>query len=162
MTEGSTNYQDQVFDASPYLKLVIDREGRWYQNGAEIIHQAIYLTFCNALEKTADGEYRVTLGRETCRVEVEDAPFVVQRVDEGDDGKLYLLLNDRTSEPFEPEKFRIGDSDVPYTDIKDGRFHARFSRPAYYQLAEHIVFDDSGKAFFSLDGMNVPVIKKGA
>jgi len=159
MTE-STNGQEELFDASPYLRLVIDKEGHWFQNGAEIIHREVYLTFCQALEKTAEGGYRIRIGQEICRVEVEDTPFVVRRILDGECGRLFMVLNDETVEAFRPDQFWIGDGNVPYAEVKERRFHARFLRPAYYELAKHITIDDDENAYFIVDGEQVPMGKK--
>jgi len=147
-----------LFDASPYLKLYIDKEGRWFQNGAEIIHPAIYRQFNEMLEMAPGGGYRVRLGREICTVEVEDAPFVVKRVIEAPSDELALELNDGTREPLDPEAVWIGDRNVPYATVKKGAFHARFSRPAYYQLATFIDSDESQSNFFLvLNGKRTPL-----
>ena len=158
MTENSTDGNGEIFDVSPYLKLVIDKDGRWFQNGAEIIHPEIFRMFTGLLEKTADGGYRVQFGRETCRVEVEDAPFVVQCVNEEAEGRIVIQLNDDSLEALDPERFWIGSENVPYCKVKEGEFHARFSRPAYYQLARYIVSGDDEKVFFLLiDGKRTEI-----
>jgi uncharacterized protein len=158
MTEYSTDENGDIFDVSPYLKLVIDKDGRWFQNGAEIIHPEIYRMFAGMLEKTADGNYIVRFGGEICRVEVEDAPFVIQSVDDAADGRIIILLNDGSREPLDPDHFWIGKENVPYCKVKEGAFHARFSRPAYYQLARHIVAGDDKNAFFLLiDGKRTEI-----
>jgi uncharacterized protein len=147
-----------VFDATPYLRLVIDKDGRWFQNGAEIIHPGIYAEFNRMLEKTGDGGYQVRLGREMCRVEVEDAPFVVRRLWEADDDEIDIELNDGTRERFNPEHFWIGDENIPYVRVKDRVFHARFSRPAYYQLADRIAPESTEKGFvLTLGGKTWPI-----
>ncbi len=149
MSTGSQDSGDQrVFDATPYLKLLIDKEGRWFQNGAEIIHPEIYRALNRLLEPIPGGGYQIRSGKEICRVEVEDAPFVVQRIVQEAPSSLVLELNDGTREDFRPDRFWIGDQNIPYTKIKADVFHARFSRPAYYQLAEHIVGDESENNFF--------------
>lgn len=158
MTQFSDNGADEVFDVTPYLKLFFDKEGRWFQNGAEIVHPQVYLLFSRSLERTHDGGYQVRVGQEICRVEVEDAPFVVKRVTELDQGRVRMELNDGTEEIFEPERFWIGEENVPYTRVKEGRFRARFSRPAYYQLARHIVSDaDEEQFYFMQNGKRIPV-----
>ena len=150
MAGSSTNENGEVFDVSPYLRLVIDKDGRWFQNGAEIIHPEIYLLFSSMLEKTPEGKYLVRFGGEICRVEVQDAPFVVQCVDEEGEGRIVIQLNDGSREPLDPDRFWIGRENVPYCRVKDRAFHARFSRPAYYQLARYIVSDDDERVFFLL------------
>jgi len=152
------NNTGEVFDASPYLKLVIDKDGRWFQNGAEIIHPEIYRLFNELLEKGSDGGYLIRMGREICKVEVEDAPFVVKRLIEDNDAPILIELNDGTQEAFDPKSFWIGEKNIPYSRVKNGIFHARFSRPAYYQLARHIVTDENEEAFFLLlNGERVPI-----
>jgi hypothetical protein len=149
---------EQFFDVTPYLRLVIDKDGRWFQNGAEIIHPEIYRYFCRSLEKTPEGGFQIRCDREVCRVEVEDAPFVVVRVRGDDRIGLSVELNDGTREPFLPEHFWISAGSVPYIEVKGGAFHARFSRPAYYQLAEYIVTDAEEQTFsFLLDGKRTPI-----
>jgi uncharacterized protein len=150
----------EVFDATPYLKLIVDKDGRWFQNGAEIIHPAVRRHFMGLLERTADGGYRIRSGREVCRVEVEDAPFVVTAMTGDAKEGLNLVLNDDTSESFDPEQCWIGAQNVPYVSVKAGAFHARFSRPAYYQLTDHIESDDDETFFFVIRGARTRV--KGA
>jgi uncharacterized protein len=151
------NEVESCFDASPYLKLFIDKDGRWFQNGAEIIHQKIYRQFCEMLEKVPDGGYQVRLGREICAVEVEDAPFVVLTVFEEPDGSLTIEMNDGVREAFDPAFFWIGAENVPYCKIRGGNFHARFSRPAYYQVARYIVPDNNREFHLIIKGKRFPV-----
>jgi hypothetical protein len=155
----SANYtEDELFDVTPFLKLVIDKEGRWFQNGAEIIHPEIYAHFYRALEKTLDGGYLVRMDREICRVEVEDAPFIVMGVSLDPSGNLIIHLNDGSEEPLDPDQFWMNPDNVPYSKIKKGAFHARFSRPAYYHLAEFIVENKQDQSYcLDLKGKHFPI-----
>ena len=158
MDDNSRNDHEKLFDVTPYLKLVIDKDGRWFQNGSEIIHPEIYKYFNELLEKTSDGEYRIRMNNEVCRVEVEDAPFVVQAVREVEKATICIHLNDGSEEPFNPELFWIGKDNVPYCHVKNGSFHARFSRPAYYALAPYIVADADERNFFlHINGQRTPI-----
>jgi uncharacterized protein len=159
MKDSENGIKPAIFDASPYLRLFIDKDGKWFQNGTEIIHKEIYLQFNSMLERTPDAGYRVRLGQEVCRVEVEDAPFVVLSVVEDGNGGFVLSLNDGTSENLDPEWFWIGAENVPYSYVKEGVFHARFSRPAYYQLAHHIVTDDEREFFLLIRGERIPITR---
>jgi uncharacterized protein len=144
------------FDVTPYLRLFIDKDGKWYQNGVEIIHPGVLRQFMEALETDSDSHYRIRIGKEVCSVEVEDTPFVVTGVSEDRDGNVLLLLNDSTSEIFNPETFRINERNIPYSMVRNGKFPARFSRPAYYQFASRLDSDDSEETFFiSLNGKKV-------
>jgi len=157
MKESGNGGRTAMFDASPYLKLFIDKDGKWFQNGVEIIHKEIYLQFNHMLEKDPDGGYRVRLGREVCRVEVEDAPFVVLGVFEDAASGIVLSLNDGTKEVLDPNSFWIGQENVPYSYVKDRAFHARFSRPAYYQLARYIVAEDDKEFFLAISGERIRI-----
>jgi hypothetical protein len=42
----------------------------------------------------------------------------------------------------------IGNDNVLYCRVKEGRFAARFSRKSYYQLAEFIEQSENGNNFF--------------
>lgn len=144
------------FDATPYLKLNIDKEGHWFQNGAEIIHPGIYELFCAALENTGDGGFQIRIGNQICRVEVEDSPFVVRNVLEDDNGGILIRLNDRTVESFDPESFWINAEGIPYCRVKDQIFTARVLRPAYYALARHIV-EENDSYYFVTGGRKVRI-----
>ena len=152
MEENSNYGDDEIFDVSPFVKLFIDKDGKWFQNGVEMIHSGICSLFCSSLEKTPVGTYQVRMGSEVCSVEVEDAPFVVTEVIDGEEGSIRIALNDGCTETLDPEGFWIGAKNVPYCRVKAGSFHARFSRPAYYQLAHHIVSDDNEDEFFLVVG----------
>lgn len=161
MTDLQENTGATVFDATPYLKLFIDKDGRWFQNDKEIIHSGIYLLFAGSLEKASDGGYQVRMGQQICRVEVEDAPFVVKNVIEDSAGSLSVVLNDGTEEAFDPRSFWIGEDNVPYCQVKGGTFHARFLRPAYYRLAAYIVSgDDEDEFFFRFGDEWIPIRKR--
>jgi uncharacterized protein len=148
MKEPSPPTDQRIFDATPYLKLFIDKDGRWFQNQAEIIHPGIFKMFCDALEHSPDGGYLVRMGNQICRVEVEDAPFVVKDVSEQDGEGPVLVLNDGSVEPLQPQSVWIGKDNVPYCRIRNESFPARFSRQAYYRLAAHIVHDEATGEYF--------------
>jgi uncharacterized protein len=126
----------------PPCMICIDKEGKWFHNGAEMIHRGIVLDFYKHLTVDNSGNYIIKRGDETCYVEVEDTPFIVTRVEfEGGDGnaeRVVLSLINDTQEILEPETLIIGDGNILYCAVKQGLFRARFSRAAYYQLASHI------------------------
>lgn len=161
MEEDSNYFLDEIFDVSPFVKLFIDKNGVWFQNGVEMIHPGIRSLFYGMLEKTPFGTYQIRMGAEICSVEVEDAPFVVTAVLNGDGGSIRIALNDGCAETLDPEGLWIGAENVPYCRVKAGSFHARFSRPAYYQLANYIVSDDECEEFFLVVGGRKTPVKFG-
>ncbi len=158
MDDISKDHDEKLIDVTPFLKLVIDKEGRWFQNGSEIIHPEIYKYFNGLLEKINEAEYRIRMNNEVCRVEVEDAPFVVQALHEVEKATIHIHLNDGSEEPFRPELFWIGKDNVPYCHVKNGSFHARFLRQAYYALIPYIVADTDERNFFlHINGQRTPI-----
>lgn len=136
-------------------ELRIDREGRWFHEGIEIVRNDIRSLFSQHLVRDEDGNYVVRIGRDECSVIVEDAPFVVVRVAEESRGTLTLLLNDGGTEPLDARTIEFRSGNVPYCRVRVD-LEARFSRAAYYQLAEFIEYDEQADKFhLVLDGKRV-------
>jgi hypothetical protein len=133
----------------------IDKEGRWFFQGEEITHRRTYLLYARNLTLDANGRPLLRVGQEECRVEAEDAPYLVRSLDfwntEGGGLKsIDLLLNDETREPLQPETLRVGRENVLYCRVRGGLFAARFSRGAYQLLFPFIREDEKSRRFFLL------------
>jgi hypothetical protein len=90
-------------------------------------------------------------------VEVEDAPFVVERV-EIDGDRLAATLNDESREPLALDTLRVDERAVPRCRVKGGRFDARLSRAAAHQLLQHVEpGEGGGRAALVLGGRRHPV-----
>jgi hypothetical protein len=131
----------------------IDKEGRWFYQGEEITHRKTYLLYCRSLTRDESGGIILRIGGEECPVEVEDTPFVVTTVEivsagPGAEEAIWLTLNDETREKLIPETLRIGPDNIPYCQVRNGLFEARFSRNAYQILAPHIQLDEKENRFF--------------
>src|SRR4030043_425653 len=88
--------------------IFVSKEGKWYHEGAEIIHRAIFLWMIQSLEKTEEDLFIVHLNNQKCYLEVEDTPLVVQQVDlirevPGEQSHIRLTLNDESREILDPE-----------------------------------------------------------
>lgn len=142
-------------DIPPCL-IFIDKEGRWFHKGAEMIHRETIRLFYDHMSMDPMGRYIIDWAGERCYVEVEDMAFVVRGVTpNGIEGEglhgFQLLLSDDTMEDLQPETLSVGKDHVLYCQVK-GRFPARFSRPAYYQLAVHIE-EEAGAYYLPFQGM---------
>jgi hypothetical protein len=125
-------------------RLRIARDGEWLHDGEEITHPGILANLWGNLRVDAEGHH-LQIGSLRVPVEVEDAPFVVLRVEpEGD--RLVLTLNDLSREPLAVETLRFGAGEVPRCRVKGGRFEARLSRAAAYQLLQRVECDEAGGA----------------
>jgi uncharacterized protein len=149
----------------PPCMIFVSKEGKWYHEGAEIIHRPIFLWMIQSLEKTEDGLFIVHLNNQKCFLEVEDTPLVVRQVDlikEGPEGpeSIRLTLNDESREILDPDTLRISSESVLYCTVKNDQFPARFLRPAYYQIAENISEDNSGGFVLVLNDKAYPIKPK--
>ena len=137
----------------------IDKEGNWFYQGQQIVNRQVCLLFSQSLEQDGSGRYILRIGQETCPIGVEDTPFVVTDiypVSEGDSAisSFTIRLNDETEEVLNLDMLQVGKDNVLYCEVKGGKFRARFLRPSYYRLAEHIVQESEERFYIPLNGKN--------
>jgi uncharacterized protein len=138
-----------------HTEICIDKDGLWYFRGAEMKRQDIVQYFYRYLRRDSDGNYLIEIENDRCYVGVENAPYVIKSVSvdfSKDVGKphIELSLSDGNRERLNlSAPLRIGKGNVLYCRVRNGEFEARFSRPAYYQFCEYIVYD-SRKETYSL------------
>lgn len=135
-------------------RLRIDRSGDWYDNDVEITHPGILANLRGNLRRDADGYFIQT--RVRIPVEVEDVPWVVVRLEPRGDG-LRGVLNDGSVSTIDPATLRIGAADVPYCTVHDGRFDARLSRAATFQLLTLTETDATGAEVLHLGDRTWPL-----
>ena len=131
-------------DDLPPCLIHVDKEGRLWHLGAEMIHKGINQLLMEHVELDEKGRYIIVFRGQRCFVEVEDTLFVINRVDHLPEAgkepeKFVVTLNDDSREELHPETLFLGDENVLYARIKSRRFPARFLRKGYYQLADHII-----------------------
>jgi hypothetical protein len=154
----SNSLQGQQADARNPLEgrpeIVIDKEGNWFYNGLPIINRKIQLYFCQLLEIGPDGGYLLRNEQEVCPVEVQDTPFVVTSLwpSDGPHEQFFIKLNDDTVETLDMQTLVISAENIPYCQVKQGRFRARFLRAPYYRLAESVQQEGDAKFFIELNG----------
>ena len=141
-------------------RLTINKDGEFCHEGVRITHPGTIAMLFNHLDLDRNGTYFVRVGREWAAVEVEDAPYVVKAVRERADG-LVLILSDGRSERLGPDELEINEENVLYCRVKDRRFPARFSRPAYYQIATFIEPAEEGTFCLSFAGRKIPIRPRG-
>jgi len=151
----------EISDLPPCM-IFIDKEGRWYHEGAEMIHRDFIRLFYKNMELDAEGRYVINWNGERCRVDVEDTAFVVRRVvyEDGDragNARFVLNLSDDSEEDLMPDTIFIGEGNVLYCKVKSRSFPARFNRAAYYQLAEYIE-EENGTYSLPLNGRKYNII----
>lgn len=141
-------------------KLRIDRDGDWFDGEAAITHPGILSNLRSNLRRDADGYYIQT--RVRIPVEVEDAPWVVSRIEARGDA-LHAVLNDGSASAVDPATLSVGPDDVPRCAVKDGAFEARFSRAATFQLLALAEHDEArGQAVLRLGGREIVLPRTAA
>jgi hypothetical protein len=123
-------------------RLRIDREGAWFHDDAEVTHEGILANLRANLHVDERGHY-LQIGPARVPVEVADAPFVVERVEIEGEG-LTATLNDLSREPVALDTLRVDERGIPRCRVKGGRFDARLSRAAAYQLLQQVQSPEGG------------------
>jgi hypothetical protein len=149
-------------ESIPPCQIFVAKDGKWYHEGAEIIHRPIFLWLIQGLEKDQEGNFIVHLNNQKCTLEVEDTPLVVRQVDlipadPKNPEQILLTLNDESREILAPETLRLSPESVLYCAVKEGQFPARFLRPAYYQVARQIGEDKNGSFVLVLNQEKFPI-----
>jgi len=106
-------------------KLRIDRDGVWFHDDAEVTHPGIVANLRDNLRVDERGHY-LQIGPARVPVEVEDAPFVVERVEVVGSG-LAATLNDLSREPVALDTLRVDERGIPRCRVKGGRFDGRLT-----------------------------------
>jgi len=149
-------------DGLPPCLIRVDVEGRFWHQGAEMVHAGINKLLMDHVDLDEKGRYVITFAGQRCFVEVEDTFFVVVRAERValDDGKARyrLTLNDGGHEWLAPATLRQSPENILYARVREGRFPARFLRPAYYQLAEHVE-ERNGAYMLKVEGRGFPIAR---
>src|SRR5689334_19447935 len=120
--------------ASRESTIVLDREGRFWHDGARVDHPALARALQGWVARHPDdGRPILSNGYDWCYFRVEDAAYVVEALRPAPGGAT-LVLSDETEAPLDPSALTVGDDGVVYARVKHG-FEARFSRHAQTQLA---------------------------
>lgn len=163
------DFQD-IFHSSPSAtgippcEIYVDAEGDWYFKGNQITREDILELFYENLHLTSDHKYLIEWRNQRCLLDVADTPFVIAAADRPkadaaqDDAILLRLRHVAGSERLDPASLWVGADNVLYCHIRQGQWVARFSRPAYYQLAQWIEEDpQSGQFYLTVGGMKYAV-----
>jgi hypothetical protein len=128
--------------------LRVDVDGEWHDGDVQITHPGVLANLRTSLRRDGEGYFIQT--RVRIPVTVDDAPFVVTRVERREE-TLHVWLNDGTEQDIDAATVRLGPTDVPYCTVKDGAFEARFSRAAAFQLLALAQYDEpSGRGALRL------------
>lgn len=142
----------------PPCGILIDREGDWHHRGSRMQRTDIVSHLCQHLRRDeSSGLYIIQMGKQRCYLDVEDTPLVIttvfhvkEREENGQEELLLSIKHLETKEPLDPTTLWVGKENVLYCKVMEEQMEARFLRPAYYQLAEHIHEDLGQNRFYLL------------
>jgi hypothetical protein len=141
----------------------VDREGRIFHDGTEIVDPLVLRFFLRAMTRTPDGRWLVVCQHEHNWFDADATPFVVQRVRlDARDGQLAgveLILGGDYREALDPDTLTV-ERGVLGCRVRHGAFPARFGRVALQQLAPFLT-DDGGPALV-LAGARRPIAEATA
>lgn len=132
----------------------IDREGRWWYQGNQIIHPDILALFKQSLEKDPEtGGLFLDYRGEQLPVEVESCPFFIRdlrvvRDGQGELEAIILVLDDDSEEELAPDSLILDSDGILKAAVKEGKFTACCLPAAHFRLAE--LFDELADGSFQL------------
>lgn len=138
---------------------VVDREGRIFHDGTEIVDAATLRFFLLAMRRTEDGRHLVLCQGERNWFTAEDTPFVVQRLAVGDRGGepagIELIFAGDYRERLDPATLESEEGKV-FCRARRGAVRARLGRLALQQLAPFLV-EEAGHVGLRMAGTLYPV-----
>jgi hypothetical protein len=143
---------------------VVDRDGRIFHDGTEVVDPLVLRFFLRAMQTTPDGRHLVVCQKEYNWFEVHDTPFVVQRLRLTFDAErlkaVELCFAGDYREFLAPESVESEDGHL-FCRIRGGACRARFGRVALQQIAPFLIEDADGPALL-LDGRRRPIPRRSA
>lgn len=139
-------------------RYVVDREGRIFHDGTEIVDARTLGFFLRAMTRTGDGQWLVVCQGERNLFEPHDTPFVVQRLGCSHDAgaaAIELRFAGGYREPLVPVTLE-SEAGQLYCRVRGGRFRARLGRIAMQQLAPFLV-DEAGGIALAVGDARYPI-----
>ena len=142
---------------------LVDRDGRVFHDGTEIVDPAVLRFFLRAMTRTGDGRCLVLCQGEHNWFESPDTPFVIQRLRLVVEGSalqsVELCFQGDYREPLDPRTLEA-ERDLLFCRIRGDAFRARFGRVAMQQLAPFL--SDVGEGSTLMMGGRRHPIRAGA
>lgn len=127
------------------MDMVIRRDGTWWHQGVQIKREKLVRLFASILRKEGD-EYFLLTPVEKWRIQVEDRPLLIVMIDRIDDNIHAITNTGDIVVVGQKHPLLMSELDgvwVPEINVR-ANLYARFSRNAFYALAEHAGQDNEG------------------
>ncbi|GIX16935.1 MAG: hypothetical protein KatS3mg119_1121 [Rhodothalassiaceae bacterium] len=128
------------------IAIRIAADGTWYHEGRPIRRPELVKLFSRVLRRDADGAFYLVTPVEKMRIQVDDAPLHVCRMDVSGTGPERRIVFQTLTEdiipldaehPLTMRPAADGGELRPYVRAR-GRLDAVLLRPVYYELARHL------------------------
>lgn len=125
------------------IDMRIAKDGTWFHEGKPIQRQAMVQLFSTILLREADEFFLVTPA-EKVRIQVEDCPYVITRMEiegTGEDQNIIFVTNTEefvqvdSEHPIEVDNPGEGDEPHPVVLVRNSLW-ALINRPVFYRLVE--------------------------
>ncbi|MCI0547161.1 MAG: DUF1285 domain-containing protein [Candidatus Rokubacteria bacterium] len=137
----------------------VDRDGRIFHDGTEIVDPFVLRFFVRAMTRTAEGRYLVVCQGEKNWFEAAETPFVVQRLrltaEAGALRSVELCLAGDLVEVLDPVGLETAGGRL-FCRVRGGAFRAALGRVPMQQLAPFLIDDGTGPALV-LGGVRHPI-----
>lgn len=134
-------------DLSGDIDIVIKASGDWYHEGDLMTREKLVRLFSTILKREGD-EYFLVTPVEKWRIRVEDLPFMVVLIQKEENGVIRAVTNlGDEFEIGEAHPVQMEGGSIPAISVRAGLM-ARFSRNAYYALAE-LATERNGQYFIT-------------
>lgn len=135
----------------------IDSDGHLWHDGSEFDDPAVLNLFMKNMTSLPNGRCHVFCQGEECLITSEDVPYVVQDV-EFAPREIRLKFPGGYTEILNPSTLFVGERNVLYCRVRDGKFTARFNRKSYLDLAKRVECDDErGEFTLTVDNRRYPI-----
>lgn len=138
---------------------VVDREGRVFHEGSEIVDPQVLRFFLRAMTRTPNGRHLVVCQGEHNWFAPADTPFVVRRLGLALEGAqlrtVELHFAGDYHEPLDAATLEA-ENGVLYCRVRGGAFRARFGRLAMQQLAPFLS-EEAGEPGLTLVARRYPI-----
>lgn len=132
--------------------VVLDAEGRFHHDGAIVEHAGMARAFASWIElHPDDGRFILNNGYDWSYFSVVDVPFFVLSVRQAE-GHLAMQLSDGSESVLDPFTLQAGPQGALYTQVKGGRFRARFTQAAQTSLGTWLSSAENGEFFLEIAG----------
>lgn len=126
-------------------KIRRDAQGRWWNDGVQITHDALARAFDAWIERAEDGRYCLKNDINWAYVSIEGPPLFGRRLEpDAASSSLRVQLSDGREESVDLATLREGPDGALYFDARGGTLPCALTSSAMMSLEEHLDEDAGG------------------